>query len=197
MAKRKPVIDLTPRYYVYYDNKSGKILSVTNEKSAKYEHGIEVLYEEAEAFLTGKCQFIDYRVGYKRLPDNTTVLGIILADSDEYSFRNNVFEWITEGNEPAVLTVEWNLVTKAWTVMFDDTINKTTNNIMPSKLVFFVTSETDLDFLIRTIFIDTDELMANKVVSVPFEHSIESNIKNISVSTKLVFSSYNLKVVHD
>jgi hypothetical protein len=61
-------------------------------------------------------------------------------------------------------------------------------------LVFFVTLETDFDFLIRTIFVDSVDLISSKQISVPFTTKIEKRIDKISISSKLVFKTYGLKI---
>ena len=61
MAKKKQ-LDLTPRYYVYYDKKSGKILSIGNEKDDSYEYGIESTWPEVENLVSGAWSFKDYLV---------------------------------------------------------------------------------------------------------------------------------------
>ena len=53
-------------YYVYFDKKTGQILSVGNEPESRFEHAIRTSLEEVEGFLTNKLKFKDYLVGYKR-----------------------------------------------------------------------------------------------------------------------------------
>ena len=66
-----------------------------------------------------------------------------------------------------------------------------------TQLMFFVTLETDFDFLIRTIFVKISNILADDKVSIPFESTLESNIDRISISTKNVFKSYKLKVINE
>jgi len=39
---------MSKNYYVYYDNKTRDILSVTNEQNSSYEFGIVVDFEDIE-----------------------------------------------------------------------------------------------------------------------------------------------------
>lgn len=187
----------TRKYYVYYDKKTGAILSATNEKSSVFEHGIEVEFSDVEGLLTGTQEFKDYVVGHKRLADNTTVLAIIPIGNEGYTFKNNVFEWISE-NPHAECIVEWNGPLKLWNVSLTDAVKTTYRDyILTSKLVFFVTLESDLDFLVRTIYIDLPHLLENSCIKIPFTTSLEHKIDKISISSKLVFKSYGLKVIHE
>jgi len=181
------------RYYLYYDKKTGAILSVTNEKSSVYEHGIEVEFSDVKKLLDGTENFKDYMVGYKTLPDGGTILSFLPAENIEgFTFNNNVFEWITE-NPHSECTVEWNGPDASWNISLADTAVYS-DYILTSKLVFFVTLESDLNFLVRTIYIDLKELLAHGFVQVPFTTSIEYKIDKISISSKLIFKTYGLKV---
>ncbi len=53
-----------PQCYVYYNKKTGEILSVTNRKDDAYENGIEVNFEDVEKFLTGEWHFSDFNYSY-------------------------------------------------------------------------------------------------------------------------------------
>ena len=183
---------------MYYDKKSGEILSVTKEKSSRYEYGLTTTYEEVEHFLNGTWHFRDYVVGYKRLANNKTALSIIPVDDQSFVFRNNVFEWITKTKKDTDLVVEWNGPSKEWYFYLGKKFKeKYEDNIFTPKLVFFVTLETDLDFLIRTIYIELQDLITRDKVAVPFDSNIEQHIDKISIGSKLVFKSYGLKVIHE
>jgi hypothetical protein len=197
MAKKK-LLDLTPKYYVYYDRKSGKILSVGNEKDDKFENGIETTFAEVENLITGAWKFNDYLVSYKRQADGTLKLAIIPNTDQGYIFKNNIFEWITEYNEKAECQVVWNGVNKSWDFSLSPAIKQVYSDaLLAPKLVFFVTLETDFDFLVRTIFIETITLMASENVSVPFTTNVEHKFDKVSISSKLVFKTYGLRVINE
>lgn len=183
------------KYYIYYEKKTGQILAVSNEKKPNYEYGLELPFEDVEKFLTGEWNFSDYSVGYKRLADGTTTLGVMLKTSDGYSFKNNIFEWITE-DKTADCTVEWK-ENAGWIFDLKPAYRKVCDEfVLPPKLVFFVTLDDDFDFLIRTIFINTSDLLSGEVV-IPFDSSFEKDSSKVSISSKLVFKSYGLKVTHE
>jgi hypothetical protein len=196
MAKRKPQINLPHKYYIYYDKKTGEILAVGNEQLLRYETGIEAPFEDVENFLTGKWQFKDYQIGYHKDSGKTTVLSTTNEFSG-YVFNNKVFEWITESNKNAECIVEWNLRDCVWNFSLSKDFKNTYNSILASRLVFFVTLENDSDFLIRTIFIATQELLTSDCVTVPFETEVESRLEKIAISSKLVFKNYGLKVIYE
>jgi hypothetical protein len=185
-----------PRCYVYYNKKTGEILSVTNRKDDAYEHGIEVEFNDIEKFLTGEWHFSDYQVGYHKGSSKTTILAITNEFSG-YTFKNNLFEWISESSEPAECIVEWNSKDQVWNFMLSKDFKSTYNTILSPKLVFFVTLENDPDFLIRTIFINTQDLFSMDCVTAPFESTFEKDISKISISSRIVFKNYKLRVVYE
>lgn len=197
MAKKKP-IDLTPKYYVYYDRRSGRILSVGNEKDSSFDHGIETTYQEVENLIDGTWSLKDFIVSYKRQIDGSLKLAIIPNTDQGYIFKNNIFEWITETNEKAECIVTWNGLNLCWDFSLNPSIKAVYNDsLLVPKLVFFVTLETDFDFLVRTIFVDTIDLMSSEKISVPFTSKIEHRSNKVSISSKLVFKTYGLKVIHE
>jgi hypothetical protein len=196
MAK-KNLLNVPQKYYVYYDKKSGNILSVTNETSSKYDYGIELPFEDIEKFISGEWKFQDYTVGYKN-PDDKSTLGILNRDHLGYTFKNSMVEWVTTHPKTAVCTVEWDRINSSWNFYLDKEFKKTYNNtILDTQLMFFVTLETDFDFLIRTIFVKIPKLLLENKVSIPFESNIETHIDRISISTKTIFKSYKLKVTNE
>lgn len=184
-------------HYVYYDKKSGYIHSIGNEEDKRYEHGIRTTFEEVENFLTNKWKFKDYVVGYKNQPDGKSVLAIVPSTDQGFAFKNNVFEWITETSNDAECIVTWNGTSKEWQFSLSDEFKSQSDKVLTPKLVFFVTLETDFDFLIRTIFIDTQDLISSKFVSIPFASAVETKIDKISISSKLVFKTYKLRINHE
>lgn len=191
-----PVLYTEPKFYVYYDNTTGNLLSVTNEKTDRYNYGFEVDLPKVENFLNGKWKFADYLIGYVRSLEGKTVLDIIPRYNEEYSFRNNIFEWIKHTDEDSDLVVEWSLQNKTWTFKVKDGIIDQYKNLVTPRLVFFVTLEDDFDFLIRTIYVDMERILEEDVI-VPFESDLESKIDKISISSKLVFNSYSLRIVNE
>jgi hypothetical protein len=95
-------------YYLYFDKKTGKILAAGPEPEPNFEHAIRVTFEDVEGFLTGRWQFKDYLVGYKRNTDGVSNLGIIPVTDQGYGFKNNIFEWIEETDDKVECLITWN-----------------------------------------------------------------------------------------
>lgn len=187
-----------PKFYLYYKKETGEILSVTNEINPNYKHKLDLEFDEIEKFISGEWKFSDYLVAYKRLADDETSLAVMPKVDDEYAFRNNVYEWIEQTDKKVDLTLEWNEPLQAWRFSLSKTARESyAAGILSSRLAFFVTLEADFDFLINTILIDVDTLLAQEFVVVPFSSSFEKKIEQLSIGSKLVFKTYGLKVTRE
>lgn len=184
-------------YYVYFDKKTGRILGIVNEVEPQFDHAIRASFEEVEGFLSRRLDSKDYLVGYKRNSDGNSSLAIVSSTDPGYAFKNNVFEWITETTDSVECLVTWNGIKKTWNFEIDPRIKNYYDVVVAPKLVFFVTLEDDFDFLIRTIFISLSDLITSDSISIPFTSNIENKIDKISISSKLIFKSYGLRIQHD
>jgi hypothetical protein len=182
--------------YVYYDKKTGKILSIST-KDDSYEHGIRVPFNEVYDLLVGTEAFSNFLVGYKKSADGKTKLGLIPNSDLGYAFKNNIFEWITSTAKNQECIVTWDKPNQCWEIAVSEKAALVYQELTSQKLVFFVTLEHDFDFLIRTIFIPLDTLLASKKIIVPFTSTIENKIDKISISSKIVFKSYGLRIIHE
>jgi hypothetical protein len=185
---------MSKQYYVYYDNKTKNILSVTNEEDPSYETGIKAEFNEIKNFLNGQWHFKDFLVDYIA---GTSDLAIISTVDQSINFENNEFDLIVSKDEDAEFIVEYNIPNRSWYFQLDPVYKTTVKGVFNSKMSFFVTLESDHDFLIRTITIDADQLLANYHICVPFEEPIEQDLSKISISTRMIFKNYKLKVVHE
>lgn len=196
MAKRKNKT-VESCYYVAYDKSTGELLAVGCGNN-NYENYFEVPFEQAEPFISGEYKFHDYLVGNKRQSNGKIAFTITQKVDEGYAFKNNLFEWIREKKTKTDCTVEWNQPDQAWYFSLDPAYKLVMHdNLVIQKLVFFVMLETDFDFLIRTIILEAQQLVQHDRIKIPFESRLEKQIDKISISSKLVFKSYKLKVVYD
>lgn len=186
------VVSTSPKYYVYYKKDTGEILSVSNEIISSHEYGIEVESSIATPFLTGEYKFTDFVVGI----DNGT-LSVISVEDEVFRRRTNLFEQIslTSPEMESELDIHWDESGRQWVFVISDNCRQQlkVSSIVVKNLVFFVTMASDLNFLIRTIVLKPTDLIADKVC-ITFESMLETQIDKIALSTKIVFSSYGLKI---
>jgi len=197
MARKKivPRPFIVPTYYLYYDLESGNLLAFTNERQTKYDHELVVNYETYDKFVSGRELFKDWIVIRTKNPDNASGVDLVHRIEQEIYFKNNMFEWIKhEPTADTEFTIHWAEGEKQWIFLLSDSARQRIydKEIKNYELTFFVTLETDFDFLIRTIKFKTSGLLGDKVC-IPFEHDLEMQIDKISISTRTVFESYGIK----
>jgi dTDP-4-amino-4,6-dideoxygalactose transaminase len=66
---------------------------------------------------------------------------------------------------------------------------------LSSRLLFFVTMNSNVNLLVRSIEIDLKELIGSPAgISIPFSSKFENNIKLINIGTRRFFDSYGLLI---
>ena len=185
-----------PKYYAYYDKRTGGLLSVTNEKSTIHKHYIEIPFEMHDKLVSGKEKFDDYLVGNLTTDDGKTVLSLVPKLGEAYSFKNTMLEIVDRPvSKHTELAIEWNKDKKYWSFSLSDSAKaRIGDSLSDARIPFFIILESDFDFLIRTIIINCRDLIRKSKVSVPFEDDMESRIDKITMSTKLTFQSYGLNI---
>jgi hypothetical protein len=193
MARKLPLF-VPPKYYAHYDKKTGEVYSIGNELNPTYPNKIEITQNEHDRFLYGHEKFSDYQIGYIRTADNTTILALAPKAEQGYAFKNNVFEWISDTpTTNTELVVSWSKT--AWIFSISEECRaRIKENITVEIIPFFVMLANDFDFLIRTIFINTQDLIEFDKIEKPFESRIEHDITKISIASKIIFQSYGLKI---
>jgi hypothetical protein len=193
MSRKAPIF-VPPKYYAHYDKKTGEIFSIGNESNSIYLNKIELTQYDHDRFLYGHEKFSDYQIGYIRTADNKTILALAPKAEQGYAFKNNVFEWISDTpTADTELVVSWS--NTSWTFSISDECRlRIKENITIETIPFFVMLSNDFDFLIRTIFINMQDLIAFDKIEKPFESRIEQDITKISIASKIVFQSYGLKI---
>jgi hypothetical protein len=185
-----------PKYYAYFDKRSGDLLSVTNEKSQHYTHKLDIDYETYAELVSGTVKFSDYSIGYLKSIIGKTSLVISPRLSEEFIFKNTMLEIIS----PAIIpdpefTVIWCGVKREWVFTISPKAKRRIiEGLVDSQLIFFITLADDYNFLIRTIIVDSNSMQSTGKIHISFAEEIESHIDKISIATKLTFQSYGLTV---
>lgn len=178
-------------YYVYFEN-NGSITLITNEKDAtRTQNFIEVEYSRISKFLEGKENFINYKVS---LMDKDTLS--IVKKTQDAAVNTTLLTTIdnTVSND-TLLVIEWDIVNSCWNFSIrPEHKSQLVEMGVSTKLLFFITAEANLNFLIRTIDIELTDLVKLDKLSVPFVSKLENDISKLSVSTRRFFDSYGLLV---
>jgi hypothetical protein len=187
---------IEPTFWAYYDKATGNILAVTNVDDKKQKNRIEITPELHSRLVAGKEKFSDYTVGYLRSDDGKNILSITAKKDLAFIFKNTMLTVVSlPPADDTDVIVEWNKEQESWFFSLSEDAKKTIAlKFGDIRIVFFVTLENDFDFLVRTIVLNNEDLMAKEKIQIPFEHDIETQINKITISTKIVYQSYGLLV---
>ena len=201
MARKKlpPSFELPKEtYYAYYDKISKVLLAITNEVHPEYTDFLEVDFDTYERLVSGKEKFSDYLLGHVK-EEEKTVLKLMPKLEHAYHFKNTMLEIIVDDvTKNTDLIVEWNNVNKEWNFFLSqEGKSRLAQRTTDSKILFFVILESDYNFLIRTIDINSNDLVTKYCVGIPFTTDIETQLDKISIATKLIFESYGLRKIDE
>jgi hypothetical protein len=172
-------------------------MSVGVEPNPHFEHYIIQPFELVEQLISGRRKFSEFEVSYKKI-GTTSILAVVEKDYQGYVFKNNLYEWIKPTDERRDCIVEWNYPDQVWRFKLDEEYKELLNDqLIGQKILFFVTLSTDFDFLIRTIPLNVVDLVSEKFVEIPFISKLEKDIKKISISCKMTFKNYGLRIVYE
>jgi len=177
-------------YRIYFDKETGNVHSITNEKTDNGYDSIEVDFKDVERFLTGKDNFIFYRLEI----DDEGAVKFVNKKESPVVFKSNIIEYVrVVDNNTAVLQVEW--TPTSWVFKISDKfLTNPRSKSLNSKINFFVTRENNINILIRNIQIKIKDLVNNGSFTVPFETDEETQINDIAMFTLPFFESYGMTI---
>jgi len=178
-------------YYVYFDT-AGEILSISNERSvSRTDSFLEIEYERVEKFISNTETLSDYKISL--LDEKPT----LVKKTQESVYKTNIFKMIDPTvTESTMLVVRWEKSKSRWVFSLRESYKKQLRDLgLSSRLLFFVTMNSNVNLLVRSIEIDLKELIGSPAgISIPFSSKFENNIKLINIGTRRFFDSYGLLI---
>lgn len=180
-----------PQYYAYYIPETGDVTGITHWPEDN-KHYIPIDYTLACNLFAGNGHYSNYAVSLVK-KKGKQVLDMVEKQIINYAPRLRTFNRIYEGATNQELIVEWNLPNKEWVIH----LNTSNVSNAGTKFIFYVVNEINFNQVVRTITVPLEDLIETKSIPVKFESSIEENIDNLVVISKLVLGSYGLRIKHD
>jgi hypothetical protein len=178
-------------YYVYFEKDTGHIIALSNEKLV-YENFIQIDFKEIEQFFNNKENFINFKITF----DQDGSVKFVNRNQSELNFKSNIVETIRLNENDNILTVEWS--PEGWKfIMNDRFLQHPRAKSLNAKLFFYITTDNNINFLIRQIEVQLKTLIGNGHIIVPFTSEKEKTIENISMFTLPFFESYGMRIKHD
>lgn len=178
-------------YYVYFDKDSGNIIALSNE-SLPYENFVQVKFEEIEQFFNNTNNFINYKIAF----DQDGSVNFVNKNQGDLIFKGNIVETIRLTDQDSILTVQWS--PDGWTfIMSEKFLQHPRAKSLNAKLHFYITTENNINFLIRQIEVQLRNLIGNGQILLPFQTEKEKDIENISMFTLPFFETYGMRIKND
>ena len=196
--KRKliPVVEqITPQeYYAYFDPETDKVFLVTNVLHDTHTHYAKITKDQHREICDGKVKFeeciIDRQFGLEGRIEHKLITKQIY---DEFQFKNKSLVWVSTDVADPEFVVEYE--SDHWAFTVTEKGRSILHGAMyDSTLVFFVTLETDFDFLVRTFYIRLHDVLKAGKITYTFESNFEKDITHLSITTKKFFNDYRLEI---
>jgi len=192
--------DETNQRYVYFNQDTGSIESVSNEKDDSRNY-IIVDAKEVQRIIDGIDTMLMYKV---QLNTKTKKLELV-SDTSYKVDLVGVNEYIYEipkpnGNEPADVSIIESQRDTCWKFYlskdFKQTIRNTGGNLS-FPVSFSITKKGDPNVLYKHITFNFANLVNDTFYIVPFSQEFETNMEPVSVYTAKIFNSYEFITEHE
>ena len=200
MSRTKKKIILTPpehTYYAYFNPETEKFFSSSNVYNPSYTHYAVIKKTDHEDICSGKLNLSDCVLDKSVDFDGTMTYKIITSQmQNALSFHNTLLEWVYDiPCDTTEFIIEWDNAEQQWAFYVTEAGRDMLSGAMyNSTLAFFVMLETDFDFLVRTFYIKVHDVLKVDKLVFDFESKLETNIRQLSISTKRFFNNYGLKI---
>jgi len=194
IAKSLAIGNIDNVFRIYFDKDTGDIQAISNEPSTKFDNFFEITYPRIADFLSGKLNFINYKIVFSSPNDPKIVPKFDVDNSDTNIIIDveNVDHWastITVGN--LVNLGYWKIQLNPGDSYFIQQKNINTT------LEFYIVENTNLNFLIRVIKINLRELAYRKSILIQHNSTVESKVDKIKILTKKFFDKYGYRILYD
>lgn len=185
------------KYYAYFNPETEKFHSSSNMLDLSLTHYAIIKVDEHIELCSGKIKLNDCVLDKQVDFDGNIIYKLLTPQMyNEFNFQNTLSVWVSDSpNSDTNFVIEWNKLDRQWIFYVTDEGRKILDGGMyDSTLAFFVTLETDFDFLVRTFYIKLHEILKAGKIVYDFESKMEDNIHKLSISTRRFFNSYGLKI---
>ena len=189
-------ISVTKNKFVYYNNKTGEIIKISNKKEKSKYDMIEVDKQVVSEIVTGDKPLSKFRVEYN-LEIKSFYLTEIDTDISLISVSNKFYQIPKTTKDNYDLKIIQNNKNREWIIQIDESLLdlKDVISFRNKKMRFSVTHKNDPNILYRKIIVNLDDLLKNMCVSYPFKSNKE--IEEVSVYTPKYFKFYIHEVANE
>jgi len=168
------------KYYVFFNEETGDIISISNNENELRSSKILVDVSEIGEILKCSKTFSDYKIFYDIKNKKHLLKDLEMIKSKEIQWNYNGFK-IPKKNEKNVdIKISQCKKEKKWIVLLDEgVINFLQNNYGTYPMEFYITEENDINILIDTLRIDLLKYNDKKQILIASDSSAERFLKII------------------
>jgi hypothetical protein len=145
-----------------------------------------------DRFFNNKENFLNFKITF----DQDGSVKFVHKNQGDLIFKSNIVETIRLTDAESILIVEWS--PNGWKfIMNDKFLQHPRAKSLNAKLQFYITTDSNINFLIRQIEIQLRSLIGKGHLIIPFEKEKEKDIENISMFTLPFFETYGMRIKHD
>ncbi len=179
-------------YKVYFDVNTGDLIAVTNEEILTLTHYVEMEYSSVSDFLKNKKLIENYKIVFV---DQVTPVIVDKGNSDvdlvTLQEVKNVDHW------DSMFTIENYPLMERWGFQLrPDQRNLMKIHNLNTVFEIYVTSRSNLNFLIRTIKITLKDLINNDKFFVDYNSKNEKSVYN-KIFVRKFFDSTGYQILYD
>ncbi len=179
-------------YKVYFDINTGDLIAVTNEEISTLTHYVEMEYSSVGDFLKNKKLIENYKIVFV---DQVTPVIVDKGNSDvdlvTLQEVKNVDHW------DSMFTIENYPLMERWGFQLrPDQRNLMKIHNLNTVFEIYVTSRSNLNFLIRTIKITLKDLINNDKFFVDYNSKNEKSVYN-KIFVRKFFDSTGYQILYD
>lgn len=191
-------ISVLKNKFVYYNETTGEIVKISNNKEDTEYGLLEVDSELVSEILTGDKQLSSFRVEYDLTLQCKSLVEIGKA-TDVLSASERFYKIPRNSESISDLIIVQDFRNYEWIIK----INKPLLNMLHiepfkhKKMLFSITSVNDPNIVYRTIIISLHELLKKKSLYYAFQYEAEEQLDKVSIYTLKYFNTYKHEVIYE
>lgn len=180
-------------YYVHYDHDTGQITGFTQSNESGL--ALEITHDEYVAFVSGEKRMHEYIVSYGENSEGEDVLMLLFNVRTRQTVNNLRLRWVSKSvTDTTALVIKWDLENKHWRFLLTES-GKNTPSVSTIPSVFYIVDRDNIDYLLRAITVEYDQIANGDEFVVPFETDQEQDLQQLMIAAKSRFKNFGLEEV--
>jgi len=189
---KPPVV--SSKFKVYFNNETGKILSITNKQLNEHTDYFDIPVQDVEDFLTGEKDMTKHRVVFNVREQRYNIVNnkeSIVVYVDDHIFKIGCV------NNPEII-VRQDLTKNVWSISANDHVKESMKQVgarLEEVMLYSITQKNNPNILYNHFYVSIRDVLEKNSVEFKFICQDERDTNGVSVYTNRKFSKYCHEVV--